>query len=575
MSADPADARLRQAVHPADWINPEPRGGYDLVVLGGGTAGLVCAMGAAGLGARVALVERALLGGDCLNTGCVPSKALLRSARAAADARRAGEVGVRVAGVDADFASVMRRMRERRADISPHDSALRLRAAGVDVYFGAARFIGAASVSVGGQTLAFRRAVIATGGRPAVPPLAGIDGVPYLTSETLFALTEQPRRLAILGAGPIGCEMAQAFARLGTDVTLVDQATQLLPREDADAARILARQLTADGVTLRLGESVAAVSTGSDGIRLRLKARDGLKAVPYEVGDPNVGDGPDRPNVGDGPDRPNVGDGPRRPNVGDGPDRPNVGDGPRRPNVGDGPDRPNVGDGLQAVPSDADRNLVLCTHLLIATGRTPNIEDLDLRAAGVAFDETGVVVDDHLRTTNRRVFAAGDVCSAFKFTHAADAFARIVIQNALFFGRRRASSLVIPWCTYTDPEVAHVGAYEEEARRAGRGVETITIPLADVDRAVVDEDRDGFVRIHHERGRLLGCTVVAARAGEAIGVATHVLTHGSSLAQLGSTIHAYPTLNNAFRAAGDAYARTRLTPRLRRMLNRYFRLVGG
>ena len=492
MPADPADARLREAAHPPDWTNPEPRGRYDLVVLGGGTAGLVSAMGAAGLGARVALVERELLGGDCLNTGCVPSKAILRSARAAADARRAPEVGVRVAGVDADFASVMRRMRERRADISPHDSAVRLRAAGVDVYFGEARFMEPSAIAVGGRTLTFRRAVIATGGRPSVPAIPGLAAVPYLTNETLFALTEQPRRLAILGAGPIGCEMAQAFARLGTEVTLVDQATQVLPREDADAAAIVARRMTADGVTIVLGTKILEVSADGHGIRLRLDSG---------------------------------------------------------------------GAGLEP-----------CDHLLIAVGRAPNIEGLDLPAAGVAFDTSGVVVDDRLRTSNRRIFAAGDVCSTFKFTHAADALARIVIQNALFFGRKRASALVIPWCTYTDPEVAHVGCYEEEAKCAGRRVETITIPLGDVDRAVVDEERDGFVRVHHERGRLLGCTVVASRAGEMIGVATHALTHGASLSDLGSTIHPYPTLNNAFRAAGDAYARTRLTPRLRRMLKRYFRL---
>ena len=316
-------------------------------------------MGAAGLGARVALVERGLLGGDCLNTGCVPSKALLRSARAAADARRAPEVGVRTGAVEVDFASVMRRMRERRADISPHDSAERLRAAGVDVYFGEARFTGAASVSVDGRALTFRRAVIATGGRPAVPPIPGLADAPFLTSETLFDLTEQPRRLAIVGAGPIGCEMAQAFARLGTAVTLIDHAPQVLPQEDADAAAIVARRLTADGVTLQLGSAITGVPGG-------------------------------------------------------------------------------------------------CDRLLIAAGRAPNIDALNLPAAGVAFTSEGVVVDDRLRTSNRRIFAAGDVCSKFKFTHAADALARIVIQNALFFGRKRASALVIPWCTDTDPRSRRV-----------------------------------------------------------------------------------------------------------------------
>ena len=462
------DIRLRHAAHPPGWTNPAPRGRYHLVVIGGGTAGLVSAMGAAGLGARVALVERALLGGDCLITGCVPSKAILRSARAAADARFAPAVGVDVAGVEADFAAVMRRMRERRADISPHDSAERLRAAGVDLYFGEARFAGPSAIAVDGRTLTFRRAVIATGGRAAVPDIPGLTVAPYLTNETLFSLTEQPKRLAIIGAGAIGCEMAQAFARLGTAVTLFDQAPRVLASEDADAAAVVARRLAADGVTLRLGATIAGVPAAFD-------------------------------------------------------------------------------------------------QLLIATGRTPNIEALDLRAAGVAFDASGVVVDDHLRTTNRRIFAAGDVCSKFKFTHAADALARIVIQNALFFGRKRASALVIPWCTYTDPEVAHVGGYDGD---------TITIPLTEVDRAVVDEERDGFVRVHHDRGRLLGCTVVASRAGEMIGVATHALTHGASLADLGSTIQPYPTLNNAFRAAGDAYGRSRLTPGIRRGLKRYFQLFG-
>ena len=191
-----------------------------------------------------------------------------------------------------------------------------------------------------------------------------------------------------------------------------------------------------------------------------------------------------------------------------------------------------------------------------------------------AFDKTGVIVDDRLRTSNRRIFAAGDVCSRFKFTHAADAMARIVVQNALFFGRARASALVIPWCTYTDPEVAHVGWHAEAARRKGHHVQTITVPLADVDRAVVDEELEGFVRVHHERGRLLGCTVVSSRAGEMIALPAQALRHGASLNDLGATIHPYPTLTSAFRAAGDVYRRSRLTPRVRALLRRYFRLLG-
>jgi pyruvate/2-oxoglutarate dehydrogenase complex dihydrolipoamide dehydrogenase (E3) component len=491
MPADAADERLRSHVHPPDWVNPEPRSRYHLVVVGGGTAGLVSAIGAAGLGARVAIVERSLLGGDCLVTGCVPSKAVLRSARAAAEARGAAAVGIRVAGVEADFAAVMRRMRERRADISPHDSAARLRAAGVDVFFGEARFTSRSTIGVDGRTLRFKRAVIATGGRPAVPPIPGLSAIAYLSNETVFSLTERPRHLGVIGAGPIGCELAQAFARLGSAVTLVDQAAQVLPQEDPDAAALVAKRLAADGVRLELQSSVGAVRTAQDGIVVRLE-RGGEFA---------------------------------------------------------------------------------CDQLLVAAGRAPNVESLDLAAAGVEVGSAGVNVDDRLCTTNPHIFAAGDVCSPFKFTHAADAAARIVIQNALFFGRKRASALVIPWCTYTDPEVAHVGWYAEAARRQGHRVETVTVPLDDVDRAVVDEERDGFVRVHHERGRLLGCTVVASRAGDMIALPTHALTHGASLDSLGATIVPYPTGTGAFRAAADAYRRTRLTPRVRAWLKRYFDLT--
>jgi pyruvate/2-oxoglutarate dehydrogenase complex dihydrolipoamide dehydrogenase (E3) component len=495
MSADTADDRLLAHVHPPQWVNPHPRGRYHLLVIGGGTAGLVSAMGAAGLGARVALVERGRLGGDCLNTGCVPSKAMLRSARAAADARRGRDLGVAVDRVDPDFAAVMRRMRERRADLAPHDSADRLRAAGVDVYFGSARFTGPESVRVDGHTLTFRRAVIATGGRPAVPPIPGLPGVPFLTSETLFDLDARPARLAIVGAGAIGCEMAQAFTRLGTAVTLIDQAPRILAQDDADAAAVVERRLTAEGVVVRLDTKVAQASQSESGITLRL----------------------DHAAAGSGD-----------------------------------------------VTADA---------LLIAVGRAANVDDLDLASAGVAFDSRRVAVDDRLRTSNRRIFAAGDVCSPLKFTHAADAMARVVIQNALFFGRARTSALVIPWCTYTDPEVAHVGLTAEAARGRGRQVDTITVPMADVDRAVVDGERDGFVRIHHERGRLLGCTVVSSRAGEIIALPAYALMRRASVGDLGAIIQPYPTLTAAFRAAGDSYRRTKLTPRVRAILQKYFQIV--
>jgi len=487
---------VRALVHPPDWRNPKPAAKYDLVVLGGGTAGLVSAMGAVGLGARVALVERDLLGGDCLNTGCVPSKAIIRSARAVGEVRRAAALGVTVEGLEIDFGSVMRRMRERRASIAVHDSAERLRNAGIDVFFGSARFANEQTVLVGESLLRFRRAVIATGGRPVAPPVPGLDAVPYLTNENVFTLTELPRRLLVIGAGPIGCELAQAFARFGSIVTLLDQAQEVLPREDPDAAALVRRSMEQDGVRLELDAQLARVDT-----------HDGEVAIHY----------------------------------------------------------------LRERPGHIERSTAAGDALLVAAGRAPNIEDLDLDVAGVRSGTQGVVVSDRLRTSNPRVYASGDVCSAYKFTHAADATSRLVLQNALFFGRRQASALVIPWVTYTDPEVAHVGVSGADVATSGGRLATITVQLSEVDRAVVDDETDGFVRVHHERGRLRGCTIVAAHAGEMIGEAVYAMTHNGTLAALSSTVHPYPTQAEALRKAGDAYRRQSLTPRVKRWLERYFK----
>jgi pyruvate/2-oxoglutarate dehydrogenase complex dihydrolipoamide dehydrogenase (E3) component len=491
---DEHNQRLLAQVHPDNWSNPEPAPIYDLVVIGGGTAGLVCAAGAAGLGARVALVERALLGGDCLNTGCVPSKALLRSARAVREARAAAAVGVRTT-VDVDFAAVMTRVRARRADIAHNDSAARLASLGVDVFLGQASFAGPRAVAVSGgsertrptaATLRFRRAVIATGSRPVGPvgavgrvlsdpapaPIPELAGISYFTSENIFSLTTQPQHLLVIGAGPVGCEMAQAFVLLGSRVTLVDSAPHVLSGEDEDASRIIATRLERDGVTIVTGAG------GSDGPPLR-------------------------------------------------------------------------------------ELVTVADVVLVATGRSPNVEGLNLAAAGITAGPAGIHVDDRLRTSNHRVYAAGDVCSTFKFTHAADAMARVVIQNALFFGRRRGSALIIPWCTYTFPEVAHVGVSSGQA---------ITIPLADVDRAVVDEETDGFVRIHHEQGRVIGATIVAPHAGELIGHVADVMRRGGAVGDLSAVIFPYPTVAEALRKAGDTYRRQGLTPRVRRLMGYYFRL---
>jgi pyruvate/2-oxoglutarate dehydrogenase complex dihydrolipoamide dehydrogenase (E3) component len=482
------DPTVLALVHPEDWVNPRPAPLYDLVVLGGGTAGLVSAVGAAGLGARVALVERASLGGDCLMTGCVPSKALLRSARAAGEIRRAGDRGLS-ATLGVDFRAVVDRLRQRRAALAPHDSAARLRGLGIDVFFGHAAFADGRTVAVDGQLLTFRRAVIATGARPAVPGIPGLQDVPYLTTESIFDLETLPSRLVVLGGGPVGCELAQAFALLGCSVTLIEAAPALLPSEDPDASAVLARRLSEAGITVRLSARVAQVSRLGDEI------------------------------------------------------------------------------GLSLGPASAD---VSCDQLLVATGRRANVEDIGIDRAGVRAGRQGVEVDDHLRTANRRIYAAGDVCSSLRFTHAADAAARIVIRNALFFGRERVSRLIVPRCVYTAPEVGHVGA---DASTLPPGTRTITVRFGDVDRAVLDDDTDGFVRVHHRGGRLVGATVVGPHAGEMVGLIGLAMRRGVTLGQCSSTVFPYPTLADALRKAGDSYRRESLTPSTRAWLARYFSFV--
>lgn len=480
------DQELIANTHPSDWRNPEPAGRYNLVVLGAGTAGLVCAAGAAGLGARVALVEKHRLGGDCLNYGCVPSKALLRCARAAGEARRAGEFGVRVGGpVEVDFAAVMERMRRLRAGISRHDSAQRFRSLGVDVFLGEGRFAGRDAIDVGGRTLRFARAILATGATAAAPPITGLAEAGFLTNETVFDLTELPRRLVVIGAGAIGCELAQAFARFGSEVRVIDILPTVMGRDDPDAALLVRQSLERDGVRFYLGfKPVAAERSTSDRV---------------------------------------------------------------------------------LVIQNGDETIRLTTDvILVGAGRQPNVEGLGLENAGVEYDKGGVKVNDFLQTTNPHVYAAGDVCSAFKFTHAADALARIVLRNALFFGRQRVSRLVIPWCTYTDPEVAQVGLTAEQAREKGMDIETFRVDLADVDRAVLDGAAHGFAKAHVHRGgdQTVGVTVAAEHAGEMIGEVVLAMTEGLGLAALSRAIHPYPTQAEVLRRLGDAYQKGRLTPRV-------------
>jgi pyruvate/2-oxoglutarate dehydrogenase complex dihydrolipoamide dehydrogenase (E3) component len=467
---------LQANVHPLDWINPIPDGRYNLVVVGAGTAGLVTAAGAAGLGAKVALVERGLMGGDCLNVGCVPSKAIISAARRAAAVRDAKSFGVYTRETRIEFAEVMQRMRQLRASISPHDSASRFRDLGIDVFFGQGTFTGSNSLDVNGQTLKFKRAVIATGARAAELPIPGLQQTGYLTNETLFSLTELPPRLIVIGGGPIGCEMAQSFARLGSRVTQIERSSHIMPREERDAAEIVQSEMIRDGVEFVFDSEVA-----------RVEKRGSEKIV-------------------------------------------------------------------------------------VAVGRTPNLDGLGLEAVGVASDpERGVEVNDRLQTTHPNIYAAGDICSKYKFTHAADFLARIVIQNTLFMGRAKASRLIIPWCTYTSPEVAHVGISPGEAAERGVELTTFTQPLNGVDRAILDGEDKGFARIYCRKGsdQILGATIVAAHAGDLISEIALAMKHNIGLKNIAATIHPYPTQAEAIRKLGDQYSRTRLTPFVKSLFQKW------
>lgn len=485
------NAELLDCVHPKDWEDPMPRHAYNMVVIGGGVAGLVTAAGSAGVGGRVALVEEQMLGGDCLVSGCVPSKALLACAQRVVDVRQAGRFGVRLQGeVGVDFAAIMERMRRLRAKIAPHDSAQRFSdELGIDVFQGRARFTSNRTVEVNGQTIKFRRALIATGGRPFVPDVPGLEGN-CVTSETVFNLTELPAQLVVLGGGPIGCELAQAFARFGSQVTLLEHGGGVLQREEAAAREVLAEALARDGVQVLMGAELERVD-------------DGVLSVRLASG--------------------------------------------------------------QVQQMEADT-------ILVAAGRRPNVRDLGLEEAGVEYDaRQGVLVNEFLQTSNPKVYAAGDVATPFQFTHMADAMARIVVRNALFLGRARHTALLVPWCTYTEPAVAHVGKYARELDEEGVEYDEYRRELCDVDRVVLerlhaeddeDERLQGFVQVLCKKGTdvILGATVVGHEAGDVIATVVVAMQSGTGLGAIAGCIFPYPTVSEALKQCGDAYNRTRLTP---------------
>jgi pyruvate/2-oxoglutarate dehydrogenase complex dihydrolipoamide dehydrogenase (E3) component len=474
------DRRWRTLTFPADYHNPVPQDRYHLVVIGAGPAGLVCAIGAVGLGAKVALIERQAMGGDCLNVGCVPSKALLEYTRRHAPAP----------SFDAAFAW----MREVRAGIAEHDSVERYTSHGVDVFLGAAEFVDASTVRVNGQTLTGRRIVIATGARASIPNVPGLRDADPLTNETVFALERAPKSLAIVGAGPIGCELAQALSRLGIRIHLLDTADRVLQNEEPDASQVVMDTLIRSGVEMRLGSNLTNVERRGDEWAMTVNGSE-----------------------------------------------------------------------------------LLVERILVAAGRAANTNNLNLAAADVALTPEGLIkVDDRLRTTNSRLYAAGDVCSRLQFTHHADAQARIVIQNALFAPTARANHLVVPHCTYTTPEVAQVGRTKAALERDGVAFDRYGMLLSELDRGRAAGDTESFAELLVERGRstLLGATVVAEDAGELIVPICIAMTQKLTLSDLGKTVFPYPTRSEYLRRLADNYGRTRLTPLVKKLMEMWLRMTG-
>jgi pyruvate/2-oxoglutarate dehydrogenase complex dihydrolipoamide dehydrogenase (E3) component len=440
------------------------------------------------------------MGGDCLNVGCVPSKGVIRASRALFDARNSSGFGVNGGeAISFDFGVAMERMRKLRSSISHHDSARRFRdELGVDVFIGQGSFVSKDCIQVGDSRLYFSKAAICTGARAAATDVPGLAEVGYLTNETVFSLTKLPPRLAVIGSGPIGCELAQAFSRFGCRVTMIERGQQILGREDRDASAILQGVFIAEGIDIQFGARLLAVEKQGNDKVLKLQRGD----ISFEL---------------------------------------------------------------------------RVDQILLGIGRTPNIDGLELEKGRVEYDSSGVIVSDTLQSSNPRIYAAGDICSRYKFTHTADAQARILITNALFMGKQKSSALTVPWCTYTDPEIAHVGMYESDAAKQGIAITTLTVKLSDVDRALLDGETEGFARVHLVKGtdKIAGATIVARHAGEMISELTLAITNGLGLGAIAKTIHPYPTQSEVIKKLADAYNRTRLTPFVKKLLNTWLKWQRG
>ncbi len=475
----------------------------DLIVIGGGAGGLVVASIASQLGLATTLIEaEEQLGGDCLHYGCVPSKALLHAARVAMQVRTAGHFGLEARLEPVRLDAVMGHVAAVINDLQRHDDPDRFRAYGCEVLFGRARFSGPDTVEVNGRSLSARRFVLATGSSAFVPPLPGLAEAGFLTNREIFSLKTLPPRLAVIGGGPIGIELAQAFARLGSRVTVIQRGARILPREDADMAEALQQVLMAEGIEFCCDTEVEQV-TLQDGVRL-----------------------------------------------------------------------------LQCRVGNESRQ-ICAEEILVAAGRTPNVQGLGLEQAGVAFDQRGVTVDNHLRSSNPRIYACGDVCGPYQFTHMAEYQAGVVIANAVFRWPKRVDYAVVPWVTYSDPELARVGLSEAEARQQGLAVEVLRFDFAANDRAVMEGAPQGFVKLLVRRGsrwrgggRIVGAAILGSHGGELLHELVLAMQSGARIGTVAATIHAYPTRAQILRrAANRRYADALFSPLSRwlvRLLNRTF-----
>ncbi|CAI2361352.1 unnamed protein product [Moneuplotes crassus] len=467
---------------PLNWTNPSSDVKYDMVAIGGGAGGLVSSITAAVSGAKSAIIERNLMGGDCLNTGCVPSKAFIKAAKVAHTCRNASKFGVMFEGeMKIDFARVMERMREVRAEIAEHDSVYKFaKKYGIDMYLGDAKFLNEGEIDVNGQTLKFEKCSIATGGHPYVPDIEGLSDFPYLTSENVFNITEQPNHLVIIGAGPIGCELGQSFARFGTRVTMLSKTNRFLPKEDPDAAAFLHQSLMDDGVNIVFNAEPTKIQvTKSPGKLWNPEAKFEMEI--------------------------------------------------------------NINGISETIKGDS---------ILVAAGRRPNVHGLGLEEAGVEYDHTrGVHVDDYCMTTNKDIYAVGDVCSPYQFTHNSDIMAKNAAKNALFSGREKSSEVIMSWCTYTDPELAHIGKYPSEMDKEGIEYDTYKYDISNNDRAICD-GVIGLIKIHCQKDtdKILGGTIVGGPAGDMVSQIAQAMYNKVGLSSMGAVVHPYPTYGEAFKA---------------------------